>query len=325
MTAIIDRGLGQSVEPYESEERPDPQRLEIGLVNNMPDSALRAAERQFHELLDSTGVPVRLRLYALPSVARSPAGEAELAHGYRGLRELLETPLDALIITGAEPKSPRLEQSPYWDDLIELLNWADRERVATLWSCLAAHVAALCLDGIERVPLAVKQSGVFDHVVAGDDPITEGVGTHFAVPHSRWNDLPGPALAAAGYSLLVHSESAGVLIAARRDRALRLLVQGHPEYETRTLLKEYQRDVGRYLRGEQPHYPTAPSGYFTASGQTHLDAFRQRAEADREPELISEFPYTSLAAGLRNRWRPQARTLFRNWLTLVAAARAKAK
>jgi homoserine O-succinyltransferase/O-acetyltransferase len=323
VTAIIDRGPGESIEPDAPEARAEPRRLEVGLVNNMPDSALRAAERQFHELLDASGLPVRLRLYALPSVARSPAGEAQLAHGYRGLKELLETPLDALIITGAEPKAPRLEQSPYWDDLVEVLNWAERERISTLWSCLAAHAAALYLDGIERVPLTTKHSGVFDHVIA-NHALTAELGERMAVPHSRWNDLPGAALTGAGYSLLAHSEAAGVLICARRDRALRILVQGHPEYETRTLLKEYQRDIGRYLRGEQAQYPTAPTGYFTAAAQAHLEEFRARAESGRDPELIAEFPYTSLASGLRNRWRQQARTLYRNWLADILAARAVA-
>jgi homoserine O-succinyltransferase/O-acetyltransferase len=323
VTAIIDRGLGEPVEPYSPEARAEPGRLEVGLVNNMPDSALRGTERQFHELLDASGLPVRLRLYSLPSVARSPAGEAELAHGYRGLKELLETRLDALIITGAEPKAPRLEQSPYWHDLVQVLDWAERERVSTLWSCLAAHAAALHVDGIERAALPVKRSGVFDHEVASH-ALTAEVGARMAVPHSRWNDLPATALAAAGYSLLAHSEAAGVLICARRERALRILVQGHPEYETRTLLKEYQRDIGRYLRGEQALYPTAPTGYFTAAAQTHLEEFRRRAESERDPQLIAEFPYTGLASGLRNRWRPQARTLYRNWLAGILAARAQA-
>jgi len=322
VTAIIDRGLS-APEPHAPEAHAEPRPLQVGLINNMPDSALRAAERQFHELLDASGVPVRLRLYALPSVARSPAGEAELTHGYRGLRELLETPLDALIVTGAEPKAPRLEQSPYWDELVEVLNWAERERISTLWSCLAAHAAALYLDGIERVPLTTKRSGVFDHVVASGHPLTAEVGARMAVPHSRWNDLPAPALTAAGYSLLVESDTAGVLICARRDRALRILVQGHPEYETRTLLKEYQRDIARYLKGEQEFYPTAPSGYFTGTAQAHLDEFRRRAESRREAQLIEEFPYTSLASGLRNKWRPQAQTLYRNWLAGIAAARAQ--
>jgi homoserine O-succinyltransferase len=47
--------------------------LTIGLINNMPDGALEATERQFISLLDSAsdGIQIRLLLYALPGVPRS--------------------------------------------------------------------------------------------------------------------------------------------------------------------------------------------------------------------------------------------------------------
>src|SRR2546429_8228110 len=32
----------------------------------------------------------------------------------------------------------------------------------------------------------------------------------------------------------------------------------YPEYEDTTLLKEYRRDVGRYLSGQQSYYPRLP-------------------------------------------------------------------
>ena len=42
----------------------------------------------------------------------------------------------------------------------------------------------------------------------------------------------------------------------KQTRSLFIFFQGHPEYEETTLLREYRRDVGRFLRGQQPHYPT---------------------------------------------------------------------
>jgi homoserine O-succinyltransferase/O-acetyltransferase len=32
------------------------------------------------------------------------------------------------------------------------------------------------------------------------------------------------------------------------NRSLFVLLQGHPEYDSATLLREYRRDVGRFLR-----------------------------------------------------------------------------
>ena len=55
--------------------------INIGLINNMPDAALEATERQFMTLLDlaSDGVLVRLSLYALPEVPRNDAGRNRIS------------------------------------------------------------------------------------------------------------------------------------------------------------------------------------------------------------------------------------------------------
>jgi len=47
--------------------------LNIGLINNMPDGALEATERQFLSLLNSAsdGMSIRLSLYSLPDVPRN--------------------------------------------------------------------------------------------------------------------------------------------------------------------------------------------------------------------------------------------------------------
>src|SRR5947209_18278102 len=109
--------------PYES----DANRLTIGLVNNMPDAALRATERQFVALLGAAadGLLVRLKLYALPDVLRTEWGRRHLSRFYAGTSELWDSHLDGLIVTGTEPRSPNLTDEPYWDSLTPVLEWAD--------------------------------------------------------------------------------------------------------------------------------------------------------------------------------------------------------
>ena len=48
----------------------DANCIDIGLINNMPDAALEATERQFLALLDAAadGIVVRLTTYALPDI-----------------------------------------------------------------------------------------------------------------------------------------------------------------------------------------------------------------------------------------------------------------
>src|SRR5204863_420123 len=107
----------------------------------------------------------------------------------------------------------------------------------------------------------------------------------------------------------------------RHDQSLMLFFQGHPEYEDTTLLKEYRRDVGRYLNGQQSHYPTLPQGYLSAEGRELLEAFEALALGERSPALLEDFPFAAAAATLRNTWRAAALTLYRSWLDVSAAGR----
>jgi homoserine O-succinyltransferase len=137
------------------------------------------------------------------------------------------------------------------------------------------------------------------------------------MPHSRWNELPLEHLRAAGYTVLSWSDESGVDAFVREERSVLLFFQGHPEYEDTTLLKEYRRDVGRYLNSQQPHYPTLPRGYLSADAAELLAEFRERALASRTPALLESFPFAPVAASLGNRWRPAAVALYSNWLSLI--------
>ena len=93
------------------------KRIEIGLVNNMPDAALLATERQFSSLLDG-----RLRarrcarcIFTRCATCRAPTRRAaRMARTYQDVSRLRGRRLDALIVTGAEPSAPELSQEPYW-------------------------------------------------------------------------------------------------------------------------------------------------------------------------------------------------------------------
>jgi homoserine O-succinyltransferase/O-acetyltransferase len=288
----------------------------------MPDAALAATETQFCGLLQAAagGQSIQVRLSSFPELPRSPAALEHLGRSYWPIDELLSEPLDALIVTGTEPRAPRLTDEPYWPRFPQLLAWAEAERVPSIWSCLAAHAVVEHLDGIERQRLAEKRCGVFQHDVLAGHPLLEDVGAPLPMPHSRWNELPVTALRAAGYTLLSWSAHTGADAFMKRQRSPMLFFQGHPEYESTTLLKEYRRDVGRYLDAQQPHYPTLPFGYLSATATTLLEEFRQQALTSRTAGLLEHFPFAAVAAALPNSWRPAAVAIYRNWLALVATA-----
>jgi len=302
--------------------------LVVGLVNNMPDSALEATEAQFAHLLSSAadGVGVRLRLAFLPEVPRAQAGFDHIGgSGYWPIEELLREPLDALIVTGMEPCKPLLSEEPYWAQMGQLLAWAESNTTSSIWSCLAAHAAVEHLDGIRRRRLEQKRCGVFAHTTLASEPLLAGVTAPLYIPHSRWNELPCDALRAAGYNIVSFSPATGADMFTKRKRSLFVFFQGHPEYEESTLLREYRRDVGRFLRGQQPHYPTLPHEYFPPQAIEMLNAFEKRALArtgtGTAADLLSEFPMTAVAATLHDLWGKNAAGIYRNWLAQLANAR----
>jgi homoserine O-succinyltransferase/O-acetyltransferase len=302
--------------------RGESRALVIGLVNNMPDSALEATERQFTALLEAAAGtrPLTLRLSSLPELPRSPEALSRIAREYWPLEELLAGRPDALIVTGTEPRAAQLAEEPYWGSLGALLDWARAHTATSIWSCLAAHAVVEILDGIRRQRLAEKRSGVYAHSILGGHALLGGVSTPLMMPHSRWNELPPDALRAAGYTLLSWSAETGADAFVREDRGLLLFFQGHPEYEATTLLREYRRDVGRYLNGQQPHYPTVPCGYFSGEAAAALSLFREQALATRTPALLEHFPFAAISASLESRWHAPAVAIYRNWLSVVAGA-----
>jgi homoserine O-succinyltransferase len=320
MPVLMDRG------PFGSALRPAPGRfLELGLINNMPDAALESTERQFLELLRaaSDDIPVRLRLFALPDVPRTDAGRQHLRSGYCSIDDLWSSRLDGLIVTGTEPRAPSLMDEPYWGSLIKVLEWAQENTISTVWSCLAAHAAVLHLDGIRRQALDEKRFGTFECEVASDHPLMAGVPPRVRIPHSRCNELPEQPLRSSGYTILTHSPEAGVDAFAKHGKSLFVFFQGHPEYDERALLREYRRDIARFLRRERETYPALPRGYFDDVAADVLAAFRNEALHDRREVLLESFPASFLEARLHPTGRTAVTRIYGNWLTYLCAQKAR--
>jgi homoserine O-succinyltransferase len=294
----------------------------------MPDSAFVDTENQFRRAALGPGGPAgEFGLYTIKEIPRSEKIAAVIEERYLGLDELWTHPPDALIVTGTEPTQVQMRFEPYWPYLARLLEWAAENVRTVLLSCLASHASVLMFDGIERVPRTIKCSGVFRGTVENPfDPLAVGLPDLVPMPHSRVNDVPEAALVDAGYRIVVGtgSSGAGWAVAAREQgEALFVLCQGHPEYGTLSLLREYRRDVRRCLfgRGAVP-YPRLPDGYLCARAMDRLLEFEYRARASSvdPPRLWPDFPFDAVAETIENSWAPGAATLYSNWLQLARAA-----
>jgi homoserine O-succinyltransferase len=295
-------------------------RLTIGLLNNMPDSALCATERQFDDLLAEAagGVRVQLRLFALPHVRRGAEAHTLMAGRYERAAAMADAGLDGLIVTGLEPQAADLRDEAYWPDLARVIDWTEAAGLPTVWSCLAAHAAVLRLSNVHRRPLAAKLSGVFASEPVSDDPLVAGAPRPILTPHSRLNSLVEADLTLRGYEVLSRSPAAGVDAFVRREGGVALFLQGHPEYDADTLAREYLRDVGRFLKGHRPQHPRPPTGYFDAETESALSALAGISRAAPNLERLPRYA-AAIRAAPRQTWRASAVNLYRNWLAELAA------
>jgi homoserine O-succinyltransferase/O-acetyltransferase len=264
--------------------------IKIGPINNMSDEALKATERQFISLLEwaSNNMPIHLSFYTLPGVPRSNFTTDHINRRYSNIEELWDGHLDGLVVTGREPKAANLADEPYWDSFTRMLAWAQENCHAAVFSCLAAHAAILHMDGIRRVQRDDKVFGIFECARVSDHWLTAGTVSHLRLPHSRWNCVPEEQLRDCRYRVLTRSAEAGVDTFIKQQKSLFIFFQGHPEYESDTLLREYQRDVGRYIKGQVPKYPSIPRSYFDETTVVELVALQEKAIARRCEELLPE-------------------------------------
>jgi homoserine O-succinyltransferase len=295
--------------------------IKIGLVNNMSDEALRATERQFISLLDSASdkMPVHLSFYTLPGVPRNCLTANHISSRYSNIEDLWDGHLDGLIMTGREPMAANVADEPYWDSFTRVLAWAQENCHATVLSCLAAHAAILSMDGIRRVKRNDKVFGIFECSRVCDHPLTAGTASQFRLPHSRWNGVPEEQLVDCGYKVLTRSAIAGVDSFIKQQKRLLVFFQGHPEYESDTLLREYRRDVGRYVKGEAPRYPLMPESYFDDAMAGELSAFQEKAISRRSDELLPELTAILGNKKIENTWQASAAGVYRNWLGHICA------
>ncbi len=217
----------------------------IGVINLMPKA------QDYEELLLSAlgagfapGVCVEPVWIRLQSHRYASSDREHLAQAYAGFEQASERGLSGLILTGAPVEELAFPEVRYWDELLELLSWAQRNIPSTLGLCWGAMALAKLLD-IEKHTLPKKLFGVF--------PLEARVAEHSALrtgpvlwcAQSRHAQVRAEALeqaeSAGVVRLLAHSNEASHSIFESSDQRF-LMHQGHPEYRAERLVLEYERD-----------------------------------------------------------------------------------
>ena len=315
------RAEGIRVLPANRALHQDIRELHIGLLNMMPDAALSATERQFFRLVGESNPIAQFYVhpFTLPELERSSEAQAYIERYYEPLEKIKAEGLDALIVTGANVVGAELANQPFWEPLKGVMAWATENVTSTLCSCLATHAVLQFHYKQKRLPQPDKIWGVFSHrVVDNTHPLVNDVNTRFDVPHSRWNAITRQQFEAAGLRVLVESDAVGVHLATSADGLRLVLSQGHPEYDTISLLKEYKREVMLYAAGKRAVYPPFPHDYFPDREQAMLNEYRGRLLAAQESgEAVPDFPESLVAQRLDNTWHDTAEAVVGNWMGTV--------
>ncbi len=299
----------------------DIRELHIGFLNMMPDAALEVTERQFLRLVGSSNQIAQVFVYpfSIPGLPRGPEAAAYIERYYVPFERLEAEGLDALIITGANVANPALDQEPFWNPLQEIIGWASQHVTSVLCSCLATHALVQALYCVERKKLPRKRWGVYPHrVTQADHPLLRDINTRFDVPHSRHNDISRAQLEAAGLTVLAEGQEGGIHMAVSPDQFRIVYFQGHPEYDQNSLLKEYKREVKRFIRGEREDYPPHVENYFAAEAAAIVDEYQHIVGAGlRRGTAIPPFPEKQIEPYLDNTWLDTGKSIVNNWLGLV--------
>lgn len=299
----------------------DIRELHIGLLNMMPDAALSATERQFLRLIGESNPIAQFFVhpFTLDKISRSNDAQAYIDQYYENFDDLREQGLDALIITGANVTHPDLSAEPFWHGLIEVADWAYDHVTSTLCSCLATHAVLEFRHGQKREQQAQKKWGVFEHqVINPHHPLVNGINTRFNVPHSRWNSVYPPQFKAANLQILASGDDGCVHLATSNDGFRTVFFQGHPEYDTVSLLKEYKREVTLYAEGKLSVYPPLPDHYFGQFESAILREYRYKLEQSLiQGNAIPTFPESLIIKKIHNTWHDTGCAVIGNWIGLI--------
>jgi homoserine O-succinyltransferase len=238
----------------------DIRPLRIVILNLMPLKI--TTETDLIRLLSNTPLQMDINFMKLKSHTPKNTPIEHMMMFYRDFESMRNEKFDGMIVTGAPVETMDYEEVTYWDEIVDIFDWARTHVTSTLYICWAAQAGLYHYYGVPKYPLAKKMFGIFEqHTLVPKMPIFRGFDDRFMMPHSRHTEIrKEDVLARPELSLIAESEDSGVsIVMARNGREF--FITGHLEYAPNTLDNEYRRDVGvrddvelprNYYRNDDP-------------------------------------------------------------------------
>jgi homoserine O-succinyltransferase len=225
----------------------DIRALRIGILNIMPKAEtyeFRLLQPLGRSVMQIEPVWIKLKTHKYQS-----SDQGHLDRLYIPFEEAVaKEPLDGLIVTGAPVEEIPFEEVIYWEEIKRILKYAHHNVASTLGICWGGLALAMYL-GIDKVVYPAKMFGVYETKnLEREHPITGEMDDLFWCAQSRHAGIPDEILEEEAKKgtvrLLAHAKGAGYTIFESIDHRF-LIHLGHPEYEPRRLIEEYQRDIAK--------------------------------------------------------------------------------
>lgn len=234
----------------------DIRPLQIAILNLMP--LKEETELQLLRSLSNTPLQVDVTFVKVRSHESKNTSTSHLNKFYVEFDDICKKRFDGMIITGAPVEMMAFEEVDYWDELTQIMDWADQNVTSTIHLCWAAQAGLYHYYGLQKKLLDHKMFGVFQHKVLNRKvPLVRGFDDVFPAPHSRHTEVPMEEIRKVEeLTILAESEEAGLFL-AMAENGKKIFVMGHPEYDRITLDGEYKRDLSKNLPIQLPknYYP----------------------------------------------------------------------
>ncbi len=234
----------------------DIRPLKIAILNLMP--LKEVTETQLLRVLGNSPLQVEPVFLTTESYQSTNTDEAYLSAFYRTFEEVRNEAFDGFIITGAPVEKMPFEEVLYWEELTEIMEWADKNVFSTLYICWGAQAGLYHRYKIPKYDLPEKCFGIFSHTVLEENiKLLRGFDDQFCAPHSRHTEVRREDIEQhEDLMILAESAEAGIHIVANRDLR-HIYVMGHGEYDADTLEREYLRDIeaGEEIAVPKNYYP----------------------------------------------------------------------
>ncbi len=233
----------------------DIRPIEIAILNLMPTKV--ETETQLIRLLSNSPLQIKITLINTASYTPTHVSSDHMQKFYLSLDEVKQKKFDGMIVTGAPVETISFEDVKYWNELVEILDWADKNVTSTLFICWGAQAALYHHFGIQKFELQKKLFGIFP-VTANvqNDMLLKGMDDVFYIPNSRHTRIDEEKIREIAnetkeLKILAEGEECGIAILKTTDNS-KFFFTGHSEYDRDTLKKEYERDLEKGLKIDPP-------------------------------------------------------------------------